>query len=147
MSALADYEILRRDLHALSAQPVHFLKQADRVNDDAIADDTHLLLPEHAAGNEGQDVFRSVVDDGVAGIGPALGTGDNVAAGTSSVRHWHPWSGLPRLHRACPSTALDEHVREKIVDAPRAVKERHRKVRPSTRPIRDSAGAGRLGPT
>ena len=28
----------------------------------------------------------------------------------SSVRHWHRSRRLPRLHRACPSTALDERV-------------------------------------
>ena len=28
----------------------------------------------------------------------------------SSIRHWHRADRLPRLHRACPSTALDERV-------------------------------------
>ena len=30
------------------------------------------------------------------------------AIGISSIRHWHRTNRLPRFHRACPSTALDE---------------------------------------
>ena len=80
VGAFADDEIVRCDLHALCTQGVHLLKQADRINDHSVANDTHLVRPEDSAGDEVQDVFHPVVDDGVAGVGSALGAGDDVTA-------------------------------------------------------------------
>ena len=35
---------------------------------------------------------------------------ENPPRAVSSIRHWHQVTRLPRLHRACPSAALDERV-------------------------------------
>ena len=40
------------------------------------------------------------------------------AIGISSIRHWHRTDRLPRFHRACPSTALDERCQVREVCRP-----------------------------
>ena len=45
------------DLDAELAQALDFLDQADRVDDDAIADDAHFLRAQDAGGDQMQDIF------------------------------------------------------------------------------------------
>ena len=59
-------------------QAVDLLQQADGVDDDAVADDAGGAFAEDAGGDEVQDVFGPADDDGVAGVGAALGAHDDV---------------------------------------------------------------------
>ena len=54
---LAQHEILRRDLDADFLQPLDFADEADRVHDDAVADDAQFLRAQNAGRHEVQDVF------------------------------------------------------------------------------------------
>ena len=54
--------------HAGSAQRGNFLQKGQRVNHHAIADDAGALRPQNAAGDELQNKFFSVDDDGVSGV-------------------------------------------------------------------------------
>jgi len=47
----------------------------------------------------------------------ASARGGGPPLGISSIRHWHRTNRLPRFHRACPSTALDERCQVSAIFA------------------------------
>ena len=78
MCRVTDQKVFRCDLHALTTKFGHLFKQAKGVHHDAIADHANFAFPKDAAGDQVQDVFLTVADDGVSGIVSAGGTHDHV---------------------------------------------------------------------
>ncbi len=66
------------DLDAELAQGLDLLDQADRIDDDAVADDAGLAPAQDAGGDEVQHIFLPFEVDGVAGVVAALRANDHV---------------------------------------------------------------------
>ena len=77
MRRFADEKIAVR-LDAELAEPVDFLHQAERVDDDAVADDAELAFAEDARRHQVQDIFLFADEDGVAGVVAALSADDDI---------------------------------------------------------------------
>src|SRR5690606_3431923 len=70
--AVRNQELFRRDGDALAFDSLDLSNEADRIDDDAIAYDVDLAVPEDAGGEQVQDVLRATGDDRVAGVVAAL---------------------------------------------------------------------------
>jgi hypothetical protein len=78
VSGLGDEQVGGFDDDALAAEFVDFLDEAEGVHDDAVGDNAEFIRPEDAGRDEVEDVFDTVVDDGVASIIATCGAYDDV---------------------------------------------------------------------
>ena len=85
--AVADHQVLRRDRHAFVLDRADLLHQHFRIQRNAVADDVHNALAEHAGGQSMDLKFTVLVDYGMAGIGAALVTDHNVKSLGQQVDH------------------------------------------------------------
>src|SRR5204863_2856316 len=60
------------------SQALHFLDQAHRIHDDAVADNTNFFRTENAGRHKVQNIFLSFNVDGVAGVIAALGAHNDI---------------------------------------------------------------------
>jgi len=84
VGAVADDQVLA-DLHAPPAQARDLRHQRDGVHNDAVADDAQRLRPQDAAGHQPQHELLFAYVDGVARVGTALETDDQVEPGRQGV--------------------------------------------------------------
>src|SRR5438105_9533149 len=70
MRAVADEQIAV-DLYTSIAQSSNFFQKCNRIQNNAITDDTAAAFAQHAARNQLQDKSLTVDDDGVASVVPA----------------------------------------------------------------------------
>lgn len=75
---VGDEELLGIDGDALAFEGGDFLAKADGVEDDAIANHVLLAWPENAGGDEVEDVFLALDDDGVPCVCAPLAADDQV---------------------------------------------------------------------
>ena len=78
VGAVGDHEVFRGDGYALRTKAFDFFDEAGGVEYDAVADDAELARPQDARGDEMEDVFLAVGDDGVPGIVAALAACDHI---------------------------------------------------------------------
>jgi hypothetical protein len=76
---VADFEQSRVGQASLFLQSVDFFDQDLWINDHTIPDDTHFVGMQHTGGNEANDRFLAVHDQGVTGVIPTLKPHNNVS--------------------------------------------------------------------
>src|SRR6266446_2775429 len=84
VSAIADEQVLA-DGDSQFAQTFDFCDQRDWIDNDAVADHANFSAPEYSRWDQMQNVLRTAMDDGVAGIVPALTAHDDVGLGCEHV--------------------------------------------------------------
>ena len=78
VGAIGDEEVSRGDGDTFLSQVLDFLHEGSGVNNDAVADDVYLTLPQDAGGDEVQNIFLPFGDNGVAGVAATLAASHNV---------------------------------------------------------------------
>ena len=84
VGAITDQQILP-DLDLELAQPFDLGDERDRIDHDAVADHADFAAPQNSRRDQVENVFRAAMDDGVAGVIPALAADDDVRLGGEDI--------------------------------------------------------------
>ena len=84
---VADFQVLRRDGHALVHDVGHLSPQALAIQSHAVAQDVHHTLAEDAGGQQVQGKLAELVHHGMAGVAAALIADHHVVVRGHQVYH------------------------------------------------------------
>ena len=87
VGAVGDEKVVFCDGHALAAEFIDFLHQADGVQHHTITDDAKLVRPQDAGGNQVENVFLSIGNYSMAGVVAAVEARDVIDLGADQIGH------------------------------------------------------------
>ena len=88
VGAVGDEKVVFCNGHALAAEFIDFLHQADGVQHHTITDDAKLARPQDAGGDKVKDVLRPVGDYGMARVVAALAACHHVGGFRQEIDHF-----------------------------------------------------------
>ena len=88
VGAVGDEKVVFCNGHALAAEFIDFLHQADGVQHHTITDDAKLVRPQDAGGNQVENIFLSIGNYSMAGVVAALAACHHVGGFRQEIDHF-----------------------------------------------------------